>query len=103
MHLPHLSDDIISEITELCKSQVQNGVEVMVTYASCDDVTFPQTGITFQPKESSDNITSITADSSKCIISGIHWADHGAAAIACGDAVYVIDDEGFVRELLNQV
>ena len=102
MHLPHLSDDIIAEITELCKSQVQNGVEVMVTYASCDDVTIPQTGITFQSKKSTGNITSITADSSKCIISGISWADHGAAAIACGDAVYVIDDEEFLKKMLNQ-
>jgi len=103
MHLPHLSDDIIAEIIRLCKSQVKNGVEVMVTYEVCDDdVTIPQMGITFRASQNSNNITTISADSSKCIIAGIHWADYSSHAIACGDALYVIGDEKFAKELLNQ-
>ncbi len=103
MHLPRLSDAIVAEITELCKAPIQNGVEVIVTYASCDeDVAIHQSAITFQAIEKSGNITQITADSSKCIISGICWASCSTPAIACGDAVYVIDDEEFARERLNQ-
>lgn len=99
--LPSLSLDEASKIAEMCKTPVLNGVGVTVKYGSAvESGDWPNAdGINFEKSKQADSgITEIIIDNSACIVSGIKWASCSGSAMACSDAVYVINDAEFAEQ-----